>query len=115
ERRLSAGWVCAYLAARDGKPVATAPLNEPVAADPEKLAALMERVVRDLNVTKGEPLVAAKPHSAPAADADALVMHIVARYLERRRDDFVPHDTGSVLGTRRAATGAAFRRRIGSS
>ncbi len=102
ESKLSAGTVCIYLVAPDGKPVATAPLNEPVAADPERLAGLMERVVRDLKVAKGEPLVPAKAQSAaPKTDADALAVHIVARYLERRREEFVPHDATSVLGTKK--------------
>ena len=102
EKKLSAGTVCIYLVAPDGEPVATAPLNKKVAADPERLAELMERVVGDLKVTKGEPLVAAKPQSSPRhADADAVVLHVVARYLERRKDELVPHDATSVLGTKR--------------
>jgi hypothetical protein len=99
---LKAGSVCAYLIAPDGKPVAAAPLNESVAADPERLAELMERVIRDLKVAKGEPLVKPQPPSAPPADADALVLHIVARYLERRANDYVPHDVKDLLGTKKA-------------
>src|SRR5207247_63718 len=74
---------------------------EKVAADPERLAELMERVVHDLKTVKGESLVPAKPHSAPAAHADALAVHVVARYLERRREEFVPLEAKSVLGTKK--------------
>src|SRR5262249_5907370 len=99
---LKAGTVCAYLVAPDGRPVAVAPLNESVAADPDRLAELMERVIRELKVARGQPLVQPKPPTAPHASADALVLHVVARYLERRGDEFVPHDVKEILGTRKA-------------
>jgi hypothetical protein len=99
---LKAGTVCAYMVAPDGRPVAAAPLNQNVAADPDRLAELMERVIRELKVAKGDPLVRPKPPSAPPAGADALVLHVVARYLERRGDKYVPHDVKEVLGTRKA-------------
>src|SRR5262245_1420488 len=99
---LKAGSVCAYMIAPDGRPVAVAPLNENVAADPDRLAALMERVIRELKVTKGDPLVRPKPRSAPPAGADALVLHVVARYLERREGEYVPYDVKKVLGTKKA-------------
>jgi hypothetical protein len=103
---LKASSVCAYLIAPDGRPVAVAPLNENVAADPDRLAGLMKRVIRELKVAKGDPLVRPKPPSAPPAGADALVLHVVARYLERRGDEYVPHDVKKVLGTRRAGNWA---------
>jgi hypothetical protein len=99
---MHAGSVCAYLIAPDGRPLAVAPLNENVAADPDKLAELMERVIRELKISKGETLVAPQPRSAPQADADDLVLHIVARYLRRRGNDFVPFDVKDSLGTRQA-------------
>src|SRR4051812_10920483 len=77
---LKAGSVCVYLISPDGKPVAVAPLNENVAADPDRLADLLERVIRELQVAQGDPLVKPKPPSAPPAGADALVLHVVARY-----------------------------------
>jgi hypothetical protein len=103
---LKAGSVCAYLIAPDGRPVAVAPLNENVAADPDRLAELMERVIRELKVAKGDPLVRPKPPSAPAGRADALVLHVVARYLERRGDEYVPYDVKEVLGTKKASNWA---------
>src|SRR5262245_1521816 len=54
---LRAGSVCAYMVAPDGRPIAVAPLNESVATDPERLAALMEKVIRELKVTKGDAVV----------------------------------------------------------
>src|SRR5262249_29256111 len=99
---LKAGTVCAYMVAPDGRPVAVAPLNENVAADPDRLAELMERVISELKVAKGEALVQPKPPSGPPAGADALVLHVVARYLARRGNDYVPHDVKELLGTRKA-------------
>ncbi|MBM4069058.1 MAG: hypothetical protein FJ271_08960 [Planctomycetes bacterium] len=99
---LKAGSVCAYMVAPDGRPLAVAPLNDSLATDPERLAGLMEQVIRELKVAKGDALVKPSPPSAPPADADALVLHVVARYLERRGKDLVPHDVKEVLGTRKA-------------
>src|SRR5262249_29966304 len=97
---LKAGSVCAYLISPDGKPVAVAPLNEDVATDPDRLAELLERVIRDLKVAKGDPLVKPKAPSAPSARADALVLHVVARYLERLGNVGVSYDV-SVRGTKK--------------
>lgn len=71
--------------------------------DPDRLAELMQRVAGDLKAVKGEPVVEPKRQSAgPKADADSLVLHVVARYLERRGDDYVPHDVKELLGTKKA-------------
>jgi hypothetical protein len=99
---LKAGTVCAYMIAPDGRPVAVAPLNQNVAGDPDRLAELMERVIQELKVAKGDLLARPTPPSAPPADADALVLHVVARYLERRGDDYVPHNVKELLGTKKA-------------
>lgn len=99
---LKAGSVCAYMVAPDGRPLAVAPLNESLATDPERLAGLMEKVIRELKVAKGDALIAPQPSATPPADADALVLHVVARYLERRGKDFVTHDVKDVLGTKKA-------------
>jgi hypothetical protein len=77
-------------------------LNRPEATDPKKMAEKLDRVARDLKVAKGDPVVPAKPQSAPrSTEADALALHLTARYLERRGDDFVPFDTRSVLGSQK--------------
>src|SRR5262245_51360552 len=64
---LKAGTVCAYAVAPDGRPLATAPLNEKVATDPDRLAEMLERVVHDLKVAKGEPLAKPRPATSPPA------------------------------------------------
>ncbi len=106
---LKAGSVCAYLVAPDGRPVAAAPLNENVAADPDRLAELMERVTRELKVAKGDPLVRPKPQAAaPPADADSLVLHVVARYLRRQGGEYQPFDVKELLGTRKGVGWASL-------
>jgi hypothetical protein len=100
---LAAGTVCAYLLAPDGRPMAVAPLNESTATDPERLFELMKGVIDMLKASHGEPIVPPKPQSGPpASDADSLVLHITARYLERAGDEFLPVNASDVLGTRRA-------------
>ncbi len=103
EAGLDAGTVCAYLVTPEGRPVATAPLNRDVAADPVKLAELMERVIRELGVTKGEPLVRPLPYKGPKpVSPDSLMVHVVTRYLERKGEELVPYDVSASLGTKQA-------------
>lgn len=104
---LKAGSVCAYVVTPDGRPIAAAPLNENVAADPERLAELLERAIRDLKVVKGDPLVRPQPLAPPPAAADDLVLRVVARYLQRKGDELVPHDVKE-LGTKKAIGWAAL-------
>lgn len=105
EAGLPAGTVCAYLLTPTARPIDTAPLNRPEATDPQRMAEKLTRVVRDLNVTKGGSVVPAKPQSplraAAGADTDSLVLHLTARYLHRKGDDFVRFDTQSVLGSQK--------------
>ena len=101
ERGLKAGAVCVYLLSPDGRPLATAPLNERVATDPEQLAALMERAAREADAAPGEPLV--RPNPAPEVrDPETLALRIVSRYLRRHAGALIPNDARGVLGTRRA-------------
>src|SRR5262245_51391240 len=112
---LKAGSVCAYMIAPSGRPVAVAPLNENVAADPDRLAGLLERVIGELKVARGEALVKPKPPSAPSAGADALVLHVVARYLERRGMSMSRMTSRGCWGRGRRATGPACPRKAGLS
>jgi hypothetical protein len=98
---MHAGTVCVYLVSPDGRPMAVAPANEDLLYDPERLAELMLQVVRQLNVVKAEPGLVQKPRSpAPSVSDGSLVLHIVARYLERKGDVCVPYDVTGVLGTK---------------
>jgi hypothetical protein len=105
EAGLSAGTVCVYLLTPAGRPVDTAPLNRPEATDPERMAEKLTRLVRELKLTKGEPVVRPNPQSplreSVQAAADSLVLHVTARYLERQGNDFVRFDTSRVLGSQK--------------
>src|SRR6516164_1904553 len=68
---MKAGTVCAYMVAPDGRPVAAAPLNESVAGDPDRLAELMERVIRELKTAKGDALVRPKPMRSSCTSSPA--------------------------------------------
>lgn len=99
---LHAGSVCIYLVSPEGRPIAVAPLNEDIATDPDRLAKLMEGVVRELGVVKGDAVIAPRSQEAgPTALPESLVIRVVARYLERRGDDCAPFDVRGVLGTAR--------------
>jgi hypothetical protein len=98
---MHAGTVCVYLVSPEGTPMAVAPANEDLVYDPDRLADLMLLVVRQLKVVKVEPSVAVKPRSpVPRARDGSLVLHVVARYLERKGDAYVPCDVKAVLGTK---------------
>lgn len=98
---LKAGTVCAYLVAPDGRPIATAPLNEKVATDPDAMRALLVKAIRELNASKGEPLVTPTTQSKrPTSDLNAILLHVVTRYLERQGADLAPLNTTNVLGTK---------------
>ena len=100
---MPAGTVCAYLLTPAGRPLDVAPLNRPEATNPERMAEKLQRVVRELQVTRGSPVVKPRPQSAlrstPQVERGSLVIHLTARYLQRNGDDLVPFDTRSVLGT----------------
>ena len=98
---MHAGTVCVYLVSPEGTPMAVAPANENLVYDPDRLAELMLQVVRQLNVVKSAPSIATKPYSpAPRMSDGSLMLHIVARYLERKGDVCVPCDVKAVLGTK---------------
>src|SRR5262249_59319812 len=101
--KLPAGTVCAYLLTSGGRPLDVAPLNRPEATNPERMAEKLERVVHELKVPRGSPVVKPQPQSAlrgaPQAEPESLAIHLTARYLTRKGDDLVPFATRSVLGT----------------
>jgi hypothetical protein len=94
---LSVGTVHAYVLDPQGKPLDSLHVAE---AGPEHVIAMLEKTIEALKVAKGKPVVKPSPQSvAPKADADALVLHLTARYLvakgdpQARKDiddDFVP-------------------------
>jgi hypothetical protein len=98
--KLSTGTVHAYVLTPDGHPFDS--LHVAQAAKVEELRAMLERAVAKLKTPEGAPLVRPAPQSvAPRAEADALVLHLTARTLLRKGDDYVPRP--SSLGQTRSA------------
>jgi hypothetical protein len=74
------GDVNVYIVGPDGSSVAGLDINS--ANNPEKMAALLTRVVSQLHTEPGPPAVKPHPQSAaPASAADAMVLHLVSRSL----------------------------------
>jgi hypothetical protein len=104
---LPAGTVCAYLLTSDARPVDVAPLNQSLATDPGRLADKMEGLAKQVKAVRGGPVVEPAGQSTPpTCDADSLVLHLTARYLERKGNDLVRLDTDSVLGSRKGGNWA---------
>ena len=90
--RLSVGTVHVYLTAPDGHTIDSQ--HVATAAQVEKLTAMLERTVERLKTKPGKPLVAPSSQSKkPKSNADALVLHVTARPLVKKGDDFVPAQT----------------------
>src|SRR5262249_49704161 len=103
--KMSAGTVHVYLLDPDGRPVGSQ--HVAVATKVEELTALLERTVERLKVPAGKPLVPpASQSSTPKADADALVLHLVARNVVRGKGEDVP--VKPTLGLTRSGNWGAY-------
>src|SRR5438105_2547954 len=83
EAKLSAGSVHVYVLSPDAVPLGSIHVAQAGEKDPatgkDQTHLLLEKIVRDLKVAKGAPLVAPRPQSEPpktAQAADALVLHV---------------------------------------
>jgi hypothetical protein len=95
----SIGTVHAYVLTAEGQPLDSLHVGE---AGPGRVAAMLEKAIQTLKVVAGKPVVQPAPQSvAPRAKADALVLHLTARYLLPKNqpgartdidDDYVPAD-----------------------
>jgi hypothetical protein len=102
---LSAGTVHVYVLDPAGHPIDS--LHVARATDPARLADMLQRAARKLKVSPGLPLVEPCCQSkAPAAAPGSLVLHLTARYLERRGKDYVR--MRPTLGTERSGQWAAL-------
>ncbi len=79
----------AVLLAPDGEPLAG--LHGCTAARAGTMIAYLECLAREYAVSRGETVVTPRPQNPPpAAAGDALVLHLTARYLQRRGSELVP-------------------------
>lgn len=80
---MSTGTVHVYIIDPEGRPMATLHVAE--AAKTKTLLALLDRVIAELKVAAGEPLVAPRPQSSPPQhEPGSLVLHLAARGLDGR-------------------------------
>jgi hypothetical protein len=83
--KFSVGSVHAYILTPEGRPVDS--LHVADAAKPAKLLEMLEKAKAELKVVRGEPLGKLTPQSAPPKiEADAILLHLTARYLVRKGD-----------------------------
>lgn len=99
-REAFAGTVCVYILGPDGKTIDTSVVSKSYNVD--VLVPMLQKTIDRLKVARGETLVKPKPQSRPpASDADALVLHLTARYLQRKGSSLEPLPT-AYLGTKKA-------------
>jgi hypothetical protein len=79
-KKLGIGDVHVYILAPDVSSIGGLDINS--ANDPEKMAALLTKVVAQLHTEPGPPAVKPHPQSAaPASAADSMILHLVSRSL----------------------------------
>lgn len=84
---LSVGTVHVYVLKPDGHLLDS--MHVAQAWKPEALVAMLDRDVQQLHTPPGEPVVKPTAPTAPSPKPDTLLLHLVARYLERRGEDYV--------------------------
>jgi len=85
-KKLSVGTVHAYVLTPDGHTLDSLHVAE--AYQPDRLAAMLNRAVQRLGTAPGPPIIPPAPQSAAPPKPGALLLHLTARYLERRGDDY---------------------------
>jgi hypothetical protein len=102
---MSTGSVHVYLLDAQGQPVGSQ--HVAMASKVEELTSLLERTIERLKVPAGKTIVPPAPQSvARKGDADALVLHLVARNVTRAGGADVP--TKAVLGLTKSANWGAY-------
>jgi hypothetical protein len=86
--KLSVGTVHAYVLSPEGRLLRS--MHVAQAARAENLLPMLEATVTELAVRGGEALAPARPQSGVAPAPGEAVLHVVARYLERKGSDYVP-------------------------
>jgi hypothetical protein len=100
---LSIGSVHAYVLDSAGKPLDSLHVAE---AGPEHVTAMLEKQIASLKMAKGEPVVKPSPQAAaPKASADALVLHLTARYLVAKGDPTARKDVDDAFVPLKPALG----------
>ncbi len=105
--KLSAGTVHVYILSPDGHAVDSR--HVAAASRVEELLGLLDRTIKKYDLKEGKPLVKPTAQShAPRAEAGGLVLHLTARYLERKGGELVPRTNLDSLGTTRHGSWGAL-------
>jgi hypothetical protein len=101
EAKLSAGTVHAYIVDPTGHPIDS--LHVADAAQPDRLVAMLERVIRERKLVKGPTLIPPRTLSAPPpCEPGSLVLHLTARGHGNSWDGF-PSENWIVLDPKQGA------------
>src|SRR5579871_5428501 len=84
--KLSVGTVHAYVLAPDGHLIDS--MHVAQASRSENLIGMLERDVKKLGTPAGEPVVKPTAPAAPRPVPDALLLHLIARYLQPKGEDY---------------------------
>ncbi|MBW3625409.1 MAG: hypothetical protein KY468_18595 [Armatimonadetes bacterium] len=84
--KLSVGTVHSFILGPDGRTLDS--MHVAQAFKPELLSETLRRNAEALGTTPGAPVVPPSVQSRPPADPRSLTLHLTARYLERKGDDY---------------------------
>lgn len=87
DKKLSVGTVHAFVLGPDGHLRDTLHV---ALANPKALGELLEQQARALGTTGGPPVIQPNPPTPPVCPPNGLRLHLTARYLEKKGDQFVP-------------------------
>jgi hypothetical protein len=94
--KLPVGTVHAYVLKPDGHLLDS--MNVVQAAQAAPLTAMLERNIQALGTPPGDPVIKPTPPAPPKAAPGAIMLHVVARYLEREGDKLVLSGQGEHHG-----------------
>jgi hypothetical protein len=86
QAKMSVGTVHVYVLNPDGHLLES--MHVAQASRAENLTAMLERSVQKLGTPAGEPIVKPASQSTPKVEADSLLLRLVARYLNRKGNDY---------------------------
>jgi hypothetical protein len=91
--KMSVGSVHVYVINPEGHLIDSMHVAE--AAQAPKLIGMLERNAKKLGTPAGEPVLKPASPAPPKTEMNALLLHLTARYLERKGNDFVPIESSS--------------------
>lgn len=91
--KMSVGTVHVYLLNPQGHLIAT--MHVAQAWKPDALIPMLQQAVQQLGTPPGDPVIKPTLQGPPQCDPDSLLLHLTARYLQRKGDDYALIEGGS--------------------